>query len=242
MESCIAEALVDLKGLPFCSQSYPGLWEWTKDICKQAFGGRSVKKQVSTDAKMDVDLPTSLPIPTVAGQSHDQQPQSHDKQQAYFSLIQLCLYGTAICAVRYPVFFKPLYRMAATLHAIGLPTVWTPSPSLSPSPSPPSFPSLSPLFPSHSLPPSLSFPLPPSFPSSSFSPCVHAACQRAVTGSTTLCSHQVPGEAPATVCSQVQHLYGTAYTTGPLYHYWGIKLCSCLFLIMQGGGGGGGRR
>ena len=38
----------------------------------------------------------------------------------YVSLLQLCLYGVAVCAVRYPTFYKPLYRMAASLHAMGL--------------------------------------------------------------------------------------------------------------------------
>ena len=42
---------------------------------------------------------------------------------SYLSLLQLCIYGVAVCAVRYPAFFKPLYRLAATLHTIGLPSV-----------------------------------------------------------------------------------------------------------------------
>lgn len=135
IESCIAEALVELKGLPFCNQSYPGLWEWTKEVCAEAFGRRGKEKTphppecggvveqslgsvaivpLASGAEMDVDAPTN---PVSTDQSHDQ------KQDAYISLLQLCLYGTAICATRYPAFFKPLYRMATTLHTIGLVSV-----------------------------------------------------------------------------------------------------------------------
>lgn len=33
------------------------------------------------------------------------------------------VYGVAMCAVRFPAYFKPLYRLASTLHAMGYPHV-----------------------------------------------------------------------------------------------------------------------
>lgn len=47
-------------------------------------------------------------------------PVTSPQLSSYLSLLQLCIYGVAVCAVRYPAFFKPLYRLAATLHTIGL--------------------------------------------------------------------------------------------------------------------------
>ena len=39
------------------------------------------------------------------------------------NLLQRCFYGVGACAVRFPAFFKPLYRMAATLLDLGHPQV-----------------------------------------------------------------------------------------------------------------------
>ena len=34
-------------------------------------------------------------------------------------LLERCLWGVAVCAVRCPAYYKPLYRLAATLHSLG---------------------------------------------------------------------------------------------------------------------------
>ena len=188
VESSIAEALMQLKQLPLCQRSYPLLWEWTKDLCREAFrseaarnargssGGSSrnsgsgagirVKdketvggtvvlldcggqgSETAADEEMDVDV---VGLSTAAADASDTPtvqsiivappvqvaslgtiitppaaspvgatPPPLASSQAYTSLFQLCLYGVAVCAVRYPAFFKPLYRLAATLQAMGL--------------------------------------------------------------------------------------------------------------------------
>lgn len=157
VESSIAEALVELKELPLCRQSYPSVWEWTKEVCGEAFGPRRGKnpcslgkcgsgkedllmKVAGEEEDMDVgviEVSKQVPLNLASKPSCELEcesvsercevPQVTPNPQSYVSLVRLCLYGTAVCAARYPAFFKPLYRMATTLHAIGLPSVRTDS-------------------------------------------------------------------------------------------------------------------
>lgn len=161
-EAAIAEALVHLKGLPLCQDSYPTLWEWTKQVCREAFTGSPAtkphphseeegagatekphplggiprplgrgdlldiaSKEVIVGAEeMDVGGDEKqVPYGHISEKSHDMHGRSHDLHERSRSVLQLCLYGIAICAVRCPAFFKPLYRLATTLHAIGLTSV-----------------------------------------------------------------------------------------------------------------------
>ena len=48
---------------------------------------------------------------------------SHDSTSSLSKYMQLCFYGVSVCAVRCPAYYKPLYRMASTLQALGLPQV-----------------------------------------------------------------------------------------------------------------------
>lgn len=154
-EAAIAKALVQIKGLPLSRHSYSALWEWTKDLCREAFGSScgsspsagatrrssvakerdllEIAEECSGEEAMDVDVihkEVSPPPPAVAVQSYDQSCDQPDGgvtptllPQDYVSLFQLCLYGVSVCAVRCPAFFKPLYRLASTLLALGLPHV-----------------------------------------------------------------------------------------------------------------------
>lgn len=48
-------------------------------------------------------------------------PLQHD--DIHCQLLQQCLYGVAVCAVRCPTYFKPLYRLSSALFSLGLPKV-----------------------------------------------------------------------------------------------------------------------
>ena len=186
VESCIAQALVQLKALPLCRHSYPALWEWTKRLCKEAFAGGGASPSPTpllgtSDGgveKMDVDV-LSAAAGVVAWSRDrscdhsDTPPQKQEEAsvsglqgQAYSSLLQLCLYGVAVCAVRYPAFYKPLYRLATTLHTMRLTQVGL-----------------------------LSFSL-----SLLYTPSSPAAQSLPTAGAIATSSHQMPGEAPASVC------------------------------------------
>ena len=177
-ERSVAEALKRVKELPLSQQSYPVLWEWTREIFREAFRTMSdltlptAEKTVTSggpptltenppttfagglcgvdevagerdlldiaeetgEEEMEVDVVAIEEGIPVGLQSH---VQSHDKSHEntvtsdkcivntyeYVSLLQLCFYGVAVCWIRCPAFFKPLYRMAVTLHTIGLPHV-----------------------------------------------------------------------------------------------------------------------
>ena len=102
-----------------CSLESDKSEERPKDLLDIASEHRVVSK---SEEDMDVDVvggaspPLPPPDPTHGGGVAA-------KPSSYQSLVQLCIYGVAVCAVRYPVFFKPLYRLAYTLHTIGLPQV-----------------------------------------------------------------------------------------------------------------------
>ena len=53
--------------------------------------------------------------------SESDSPRTHDNAQS--QLLQLCLYGIAVCTVRCPAYFKPLYRLSTALFKLGLPNV-----------------------------------------------------------------------------------------------------------------------
>lgn len=69
-----------------------------------------------------VDEPNySSPSSTSVRNSESDSPLTHDNTWA--QLLQQCLYGVAVCAVRCPAYFKPLYRLSSALLALGLPKV-----------------------------------------------------------------------------------------------------------------------
>ncbi len=250
VESAIAEALVELKELPLCRGSYPGLWAWTKQLCSKAFDkpdaepakqqmtgesprttntqqgeplsiGEAPEQRIGEPPKnplqaceterdlldiagehgrmarreedMEIDVvgghtpPPPLPRSTGRGDvSCDSRQQGGaalmsppavaSQASSYLSLLQLCIYGVAVCAVRYPAFFKPLYRLATTLHAIGLSSVSTRPLGLA----------------SHM--PSPFSPPPPPLPAS----------QAAAPGTTPTSTLSMSGKATASLCSKVE--------------------------------------
>ena len=144
MEEAIAEALMHLSDMPMSSQSYPPLWVWVREVIRSASREEmDMGESCLGDTRVDLDIANK----TDALEIDDEDPivssdRSHDQScdvmggvatsqeeigisssWDYVSLLQLCLYGVAVCAVRFPAFFKPVYRMAATLLALGLPQV-----------------------------------------------------------------------------------------------------------------------
>ena len=85
--------------------------------------------------KMEVDLVDDEPIAS-SGASCNQscnmvevaetghaEVVSTSSSKDYVGLLQLSFYGVALCFVRFPAFFKPLHRMAATLLRLSMPQV-----------------------------------------------------------------------------------------------------------------------
>ena len=54
---------------------------------------------------------------------HDYTPLKHASTRS--QLLHQCLYGVAVCAIRCPTYFKPLYRLSSALLKLGLPKVVT---------------------------------------------------------------------------------------------------------------------
>ena len=59
-------------------------------------------------------------LPSERGSESDS-PLSHETVSS--QLLQQCLYGVAVCAVRCPNYFKAIYRLSSALLALGLPEV-----------------------------------------------------------------------------------------------------------------------
>lgn len=69
----------------------------------------------------ELQSPLSKTSSTSGRKSESDSLPSHDSIRS--QLLQQCLYGVAVCSVRCPAFFKPLYRLASAMLALGLPRV-----------------------------------------------------------------------------------------------------------------------
>ena len=68
-----------------------------------------------------IDEPVGQTGSMSARSSESDSPLQHD--DIHCQLLQQCLYGVAVCAVRCPTYFKPLYRLSSALFSLGLPKV-----------------------------------------------------------------------------------------------------------------------
>ncbi len=75
-------------------------------------------EQLSTES-LSLDEPMQ---PQSKGSSSSaDSPSTHSSVRS--QLLHQCLYGVAVCAVRCPTYFKPLYRLSSALLRLGLPKV-----------------------------------------------------------------------------------------------------------------------
>ena len=75
----------------------------------------------SSVAPVETGSPVSKARLPSEGSSESGSPLSHDS--VWSQLLQQCLYGVAMCAVRCPNYFKSLYRLSSALLALNLPQV-----------------------------------------------------------------------------------------------------------------------
>ena len=68
-----------------------------------------------------IDEPVGQTGSMSARSSEPDSPLQHD--DIHCQLLQQCLYGVAVCAVRCPTYFKPLYRLSSAFFSLGLPKV-----------------------------------------------------------------------------------------------------------------------
>ena len=67
-------------------------------------------------------MPSQSKASSSSGRSSESDsPLTHSSVRS--QLLHQCLYGVAVCAVRCPTYFKPLYRLSSALLKLGLPKV-----------------------------------------------------------------------------------------------------------------------
>lgn len=79
-----------------------------------------LSEQQSTESP---SLDESMQPQRKASSSSADSPLTHSSAQS--QLLHQCLYGVAVCSVRCPTYFKPLYRLSSALLRLGLPKVTT---------------------------------------------------------------------------------------------------------------------
>ena len=72
------------------------------------------------EKESDLDVVTVSTIPETT--SPTEELQSSSRWNCQDPLIE-CLYGVALCAVKFPAYYKPLYRLASVLNKMSLPEV-----------------------------------------------------------------------------------------------------------------------
>lgn len=90
---------------------------------------------ISVDNQLSREKPQEAPTPPGESQlpqsktssssersSESDSPLTHSSVRS--KLLHQCLYGVAVCAVRCPTYFKPLYRLSSALLELGLPKVY----------------------------------------------------------------------------------------------------------------------
>ena len=77
-----------------------------------------LSEQLSTESH---SLDESMQPQSKASSTSADSPLTHSSVRS--QLLHQCLYGVAVCAVRCPTYFKPLYRLSSVLLRLGLPKV-----------------------------------------------------------------------------------------------------------------------
>ena len=88
----------------------------------------SIDNQLSREGPQEAPPPGESQLPQSKSNSSSERGSMSDSPLTHVSvrsqLLHQCLYGIAVCAVRCPTYFKPLYRLSSALLKLGLPKVY----------------------------------------------------------------------------------------------------------------------
>ena len=79
------------------------------------------KSPVDTDVG-SMQIEPTLKFPVAEDESSDEDNELSNRMNNVDPFTE-CLYGVSLCAVKFPAYFKPLYRLARTLYQMGQPKV-----------------------------------------------------------------------------------------------------------------------
>ena len=102
-------------GMPHIATSLPQLVVGTSQPNRaEAESAAALGEQGGMAASLLSSMSSSGSIGSISSETSPEPPPLSPAD-----LLERCLWGVAVCAVRCPAYYKPLYRLAATLHSLG---------------------------------------------------------------------------------------------------------------------------